>query len=48
MLDAPDGSVIGIQINSLYSSDFEAFLADAMPIIESLHFEFGSGASPSP
>lgn len=39
LLDAPAGA-IGIAISSLYSSDFEAFLADAMPVVESLHFDF--------
>jgi hypothetical protein len=48
LLDTPDGRTIGIAIGSLYSSDFEAFLADAMPIVESLDFDFGSAASPSP
>ena len=48
MLAAPDGGTIGISINSLYSSDYEAFLADAMPIVESLEFDLGSGPSPSP
>ncbi len=48
LLDSPLGRPIGIAIGSLYSSDFEAFLADAMPIVESLHFAFGPGASPSP
>ena len=48
LLDSPHGGAIGIAIGSLYSSDFEAFLAEAMPIVESLHFAFGPGASPSP
>jgi hypothetical protein len=40
LLDTPVGGLIGITINSRHSSDFEAFLADAMPIVESLNFEF--------
>jgi len=47
MLDAPHGSVIGIQINSLYSADFEAFLAKTMPIVESFRLDLGPEASPS-
>ena len=47
VLDQPGGSTIGIAIGSTYSADFDAFLADAMPIIESLDFP-GPGASPSP
>ena len=31
-----------------YSSDFEAFLAEAMPIVESFQFDVGPEASPSP
>jgi hypothetical protein len=38
MLDVPCRGPIGIHIGSKYSSDFEAFLADAMPILESLEF----------
>jgi hypothetical protein len=40
LLDTPVGRTIGIAISSLYSSDFEAFLADAMPVVESLQFDF--------
>ena len=38
VLDTPDGRSIGIWIGSHYSADFEAFLADAMPIVESFEF----------
>lgn len=48
VLDAPGRGPIGISIGSTYSSDFPAFLADAMPIVESLRFDFGLGAAPSP
>jgi hypothetical protein len=47
MLDSPDGRTIGISISSRHSSDFEAFLADAMPVVESFQFEVGPEASPS-
>ena len=47
VLDQPGGSTIGFAIGSTYSADFDAFLADAIPIIESLDFP-GPGASPSP
>ena len=40
LLDTPVGRTIGIAISSLYSSDFKAFLADAMRIVESLQFDF--------
>jgi hypothetical protein len=40
LLDTPAGPAIGMAIGSLYSSDFEAFLADAMPIVESFQFDF--------
>jgi hypothetical protein len=39
MLDAPGRGPIGISIGSMYASEFEAFLADAMPIVESLEFD---------
>ena len=48
VLDTPVGGTIGIAISSGYSTEFEAFLADAMSIVESLQFDFGSRASPSP
>ncbi len=41
LLDTPDGRTIGISIGSLYSSGFEAFLGQAMPIIESFRFDLG-------
>ena len=40
LLDTPVGGTIAIAIGSLYSSDFEPFLADATPIVESLQFDF--------
>jgi len=39
LLDAPDRGVIVIFIGSMYSADFEAFLAEAMPIVESFQFD---------
>jgi hypothetical protein len=47
VLDTPDRGSIGTWIGSHYSADFEAFLADAMPIVESFQFALGPGASPS-
>ena len=47
MLDTPDVGSIGIAISSMHSSNFEAFLAEAMPIIESFQFGLGPEASPS-
>jgi hypothetical protein len=41
LLDAPGRGVIVIFIGSMYSADFEAFLAEAMPIIESFEFDLG-------
>jgi hypothetical protein len=41
LLDAPDRGVIVIFVGSLYSADFEAFLAEAMPIVESFQFDLG-------
>ena len=46
MLDIPGRGPIGISIGTLYSSDYEAFLAEAMPILES--FEFAVEPIPSP
>ena len=40
LLDTPAGGPIGIAVSSAHSSDFQAFLADAMPIVESLKFDF--------
>ncbi len=39
LLDAPDRGVIVIFVGSLHSADHEAFLADAMPIVESFQFD---------
>jgi hypothetical protein len=38
-LDSPDRGVIVIGVSSLHSADHEAFLAEAMPIIESFQFD---------
>jgi len=37
-LDTPSG-IIGISVGSKYSADHDAFLADAMPIVESFQFD---------
>jgi hypothetical protein len=47
LLDSPDHGVIVIFVNSLQSAGHEAFLAEAMPIIESFEFDLGPEASPS-
>jgi hypothetical protein len=39
VLDTADGRTIGIGIGSRSSSDYQAFLAEAMPIIESFRFD---------
>ena len=39
LLDTPDRGVIVIFLGSLHSADHEAFLAEAMPIIESFQFD---------
>ena len=41
LLDAPDRGVIVIFVGSLQSADFEAFLAEAMPIVASFQFDLG-------
>lgn len=41
LLDTPDRGVIVIFLGSLHSAGHEAFLAEAMPIIESFHFDIG-------
>jgi hypothetical protein len=38
-LDVPSGGKLGILVQSVDSADFEAFLAEAMPIIESFQFD---------
>ena len=40
-LDHPGSRVLVIFVNSLHSADHEAFLAEAMPIIESFQFDAG-------
>jgi hypothetical protein len=37
-LDTPSG-IIAIAVGSKYSADHDAFLADAMPIVESFEFD---------
>ena len=39
-LDTPDGGKLLMIIDSVHAADFEAFLADAMPIVESFQFDF--------
>jgi hypothetical protein len=41
LLDAPGLGVIVIFVGSLHSADFEAFLAEAMPIVDSFQFDLG-------
>jgi hypothetical protein len=40
-LDTPDRGVIGIAVGSRHSAGHEAFLAEAMPIVESFQFDTG-------
>jgi hypothetical protein len=40
-LDIPGGGKLLIIIDSVYAADFEAFLAQAMPIVESFEFDLG-------
>jgi len=42
------GGNISIVIYADRAADFDAFLSDAMPIVESFEFDIGAGASPSP
>lgn len=39
LLDVPGSGTMGIAMGSLASADFEAFLAEAMPIVESFQFD---------
>ena len=39
LLDTPDGGVLMIAVNSMHAADHEAFLAEAMPIVESFQFD---------
>ena len=41
LLDAPGRGVIVMFVGSLSSADFEPFLAEAMPIVESFQFDLG-------
>jgi hypothetical protein len=38
-LDVPDGGKLLIIVDSVHAADFEAFLADAMPVVESFEFD---------
>jgi hypothetical protein len=40
-LDVPDRGVIVIFVHSITSADYEAFLAEAMPIVQSFQFDLG-------
>ena len=40
-LDRPDGGIIGIYVGSTHSAGHEAFLAEAMPIVQSFKFDTG-------
>jgi hypothetical protein len=42
LLDTPDHGALFINVGSLHSGDHEAFLAEAMPIIESFQFATAS------
>lgn len=49
ILDFPGGTdVVPIAVQSLHAAEFDAFVTDATPIVESFEFDFGPGASPSP
>jgi hypothetical protein len=46
-LDIPGGGKLMIIVDSVHAADFEAFVAEAMPIVESFQFDLGPAASPS-
>jgi hypothetical protein len=46
-LDRPSGGRILIVVESSHSADWDAFLAEAMPVVDSLQFDLGREASPS-
>jgi hypothetical protein len=46
-LDMPGGGKLLIIVDSVHAADFEAFVAEAMPIVESFQFDLGPEASPS-
>jgi hypothetical protein len=46
-LDRPGSPVLVIWAGSLHAADFEAHVAEAMPIIQSFEFDLGAEASPS-
>jgi hypothetical protein len=49
VLDHPDGSdVVPILLQSGHAAEFDHFVADAMPIVESFEFDLEVAASPSP
>jgi hypothetical protein len=40
-LDVPSGGKLLIMLDSVHAADFEAFLAEAMPVVESFEFDLG-------
>jgi hypothetical protein len=46
-LDGPGSRVLVLFVGSPHAADHEAFLAEAMPIVESFQFDLGAEASPS-
>ena len=46
-LDIPREGKLLIILDSVHAADFETFLAEAMPIVESFEFDLGPEASPS-
>jgi hypothetical protein len=44
-LDLSDGRVVRIKLWA--PDDFDAFIAEAMPVVESFQFDLGAEASPS-
>ena len=41
-LDTPDGGKLLIIVDSVHAADFEAFLAEAMPVVESFEFDLSN------
>jgi hypothetical protein len=46
-LDHPGGPPLVMFVGSVHAADHEAFMAEAMPVIESFQFDLGAEASPS-
>ena len=46
-LDIPGGGRMLIVVDSIHSADFEALVAEAMPVVESFQFDLEPDASPS-